>query len=372
MVIGLSHGGTTIYQGGNLADSVMIGTMDGVVVLSKSAEGAWKTTGHGLQGLHIHAIIFAEGLVFAGAYRSGVFASVDGGATWESRDNGVNVRSVFSLASAVVDGRTRLFVGTEPAHLYYSDDLGLSWTELPELRMVGSVQNWRFAADPFEAHLKHINFHPDDTSHIYASIEVGGLLESTDAGATWHDLDVPVPDVHRTLFDPRDANRMWNTGGGLIYSGDAGQTWDTWMPKDNNVGGYPDQLVLVPSNPDVMYLGSSETGPRSWVREGYSTAGGRIAKSTDGGRSWTVLRGGLPDGLHGNIEAMCLDESPIGVSLFAGTTDGEVWCSEDGGDTWSKIAQLAGISKSIHAEMLTTTRTTDLKFTDGEVAAKTV
>ena len=52
-------------------------------------------------------------------------------------------------------------------------------------------------------------------------------------------------------------------------------------------------------------------------------------------------------------------------------TDGEVWWSETGGERWELIAELAPVSKSVHAEMLTGERTTALRFSDGEVAAKT-
>ena len=68
---------------------------------------------------------------------------------------------------------------------------------------------------------------------------------------------------------------------------------------------------------------------------------------------------------------MCIEEAGKTVSLFAGMTDGEVWWSETGGERWELIAELAPVSKSVHAEMLTGERTTALRFSDGEVAAKT-
>ena len=224
--------------------------------------------------------------MFAGAWWDGVYASVDGGETWQARDAGIDVRSLFSLAATEIEGSTRLFAGTEPAHLYYSDDMGMSWAELPEVRSVESLPRWRFAADPFEAHLKHINFHPDDPTHMYVCIEVGGLLESTDGGRTWADIDVPNPDVHRTVIDYRNPSVLRTTGGaGLLLTEDGGQSWQELFGKENEIGGYPDQLVHLPSDPDTLYISASQTGPRSWVREGSTDgfAGGRIARSTDGG-----------------------------------------------------------------------------------------
>ena len=371
-MIGLSHGGTTIYSAELPSDEALVGTVDGVVRLRRDGN-RWLEVSHTLVGKHIHALLFVGGTVFAGAWWDGVYASVDGGETWQARDAGIDVRSLFSLAATEIEGSTRLFAGTEPAHLYYSDDMGMSWTELPEVRSVESLPRWRFAADPFEAHLKHINFHPDDPTHMYVSIEVGGLLESTDGGRTWADIDVPNPDVHRTVIDYRNPSVLRTTGGaGLLLTEDGGQSWQELFGKENEIGGYPDQLVHLPSDPDTLYISASQTGPRSWVREGSTDgfAGGRIARSTDGGRSWAVLAGGLPDRLHGNVEAMCLEESGESVQLFAGMTDGEVWWTGDGGESWSRIAQLAPVSKSVHTEMLTGVRTHALKFSDGERVEK--
>ncbi|MDE2886104.1 MAG: hypothetical protein OXO53_13580 [Chloroflexota bacterium] len=374
LMLGLSHGGTTIYSSDLPSGEVLVGTMDGVVKLRRDGD-RWPVVGRSLEGRHIHALLFVDGTVFAGAWWDGVYASEDGGETWEARDAGIDVRSLFSLAAVDRDGGKRLFAGTEPAHLYYSDDMGMTWAELPAVRSVASVPRWRFAADPFEAHLKHINFHPRDRQHIYVSIEVGGLLESTDGGETWADVEVPNPDVHRTVIDPRNPSVLRTTGGaGLLLSEDGGRSWQELFGKQNDIGGYPDQLVHVPSDPDTMYVSASRTGPRSWVQDGSveGFAGGRIGRSTDGGRSWTVLTGGLPDRLHGNVEAMCLEEAGASVQLFAGMTDGEVWWTGDGGERWSMVAQLAPVSKSVHTEMLTGERTHALKFADGELVQKTV
>ena len=128
----------------------------------------------------------------------------------------------------------------------------------------------------------------------------------------------------------------------------------------------------LPSDPDTLYVSASQAGPRSWVREGTAEgfAGGRIARSRDGGRSWTVLTGGLPGRWHGNVEAMCFEEAGGTVQLFAGMTDSEVWWTGDGGEHWSRIAQLAPVSESVHTEMLTGARTHALKFSDGERVEK--
>ena len=92
--------------------------------------------------------------------------------------------NVYSLAAKSVNDRVRVFAGTEPAHLFASDDFGVNWQEISSLRAVPSVPKWNFPAPPHIGHVKHINFDPDIPKTIYASVEVGGLLRSTDGAST--------------------------------------------------------------------------------------------------------------------------------------------------------------------------------------------
>jgi hypothetical protein len=53
--------------------------------------------------------------------------------------------------------------------------------------------------------------------------------------------------------------------------------------------------------------------------------------------------------MQGNVEAMSLHARPEGCSLFAATTAGEVFVSEDSGDSWTlAVTDLAPISKGGH------------------------
>jgi len=51
--------------------------------------------------------------------------------------------------------------------------------------------------------------------------------------------------------------------------------------------------------------------------------------------------------------ALCLEESDGKCSTFGGTTGGELFCSDDNGDTWTLISSnLAPISKKGHERLL--------------------
>jgi photosystem II stability/assembly factor-like uncharacterized protein len=182
-----------------------VGTREGVVTIERETSGSdWWLSHRALTDKHISAIIkeSESGLTFAGAFHGSVHASADDGKTWEPRSNGLTETDVYSLAARRVNGHVLLFAGTEPAHLFTSDDLGLHWSEVSSLRSVPSVPKWSFPAPPHIGHVKHINFDPDNPTTIYASVEVGGLLKSTDAGEHWEEFPSLYEDVHRLMIHP--------------------------------------------------------------------------------------------------------------------------------------------------------------------------
>ena len=369
MAIGLSHGGSNVYASAGRPRQVWVATQDGLVLLERTDGAAWRVAHRALRGLHISSMITEPGgnLLFAGAFFGSLHASADEGKTWERRDRGLAHQDVYSLACAQVDGKVRIYAGTEPAHLFYSDDLGLHWTELPSLRAVPSAPSWSFPAPPHVAHTKFITFDPRDPNTIYACIEQGAFLKSADSGKSWVELNTvgflrdksrPVEhfyDVHRALIDPRDSNRIYVTGGaGLYVTFNGGSRWERWASSDWPEDVYPDGFVLNPRHPDIMFVSAAEHNPTTWRKSGaLAHAGAKIYRSEDAGRSWKRLGGGLPDRMKHEVGALCLVDWGEGCSVFAGTTGGEVYLSEDGGERWALIASgLAPISKKGHERLL--------------------
>jgi photosystem II stability/assembly factor-like uncharacterized protein len=351
--IALSHGGTTTYSGTEPARRLLVGTADGVAVLERNgARDDWRVVGRTLRDRHVSALLTPRpGLVVAGAFHDTVHVSEDDGDTWTSCGAGIVPANVYSLAAVPRGDGLRLYAGTEPAHLFVSDDLGASWTERPGLRAVPGVPRWMFPAPPHHAHVKHIVPDPAAAEVLYACIEQGGLLRSGDAGITWHELSGFDDDVHFLVIDPRDARRLYISGGNGCYaSTDAGATWTHRTSRTDPVGGYPDTLVRLPRDPDVMFLGAAQGDPPVWRKTGH--AGSRVCQSRDGGATWRVLPG-FPRDMAAAIEAMTIEDAGGGVALYVGTTAGEVLASDDGGAAWRPIASaLPPIAKFGHDRAL--------------------
>ena len=369
MPIGISHGGSNVYSSPSPSDEVWVGTKDGMVLIRRKGTDKWWVAHQALRGLHISSIILEpeSGLLLAGAFFGSVHASEDGGKSWERRDNGLTVPDVYSLAWVRLNGRVRLYAGTEPACLFSSEDLGRHWTELPSLHSVPSASKWSFPVAPHVAHTKFITFDPYDPNSVYACIEQGALLKSSDSGKSWIELNAvgfyrdknrPAEqfyDVHKALIDPRDPKKIYVTGGaGLYVTPDGGGHWEQWKSSDWAEDVYPDGLVLNPRQPDVMFVSAAEHNPARWRASGTpGYAGGRIHRSKDAGRTWKRLGNGLPERMQHEFGALCLESCNDSYSVFAATTGGDVYWSEDGGDHWSLIISgLTPISKKGHERLL--------------------
>ena len=368
MAIGLSHGGTNVYSATERSHQLWAGTQDGLVLFERDG-GKWREAQRVLRGQRISSIIFehATGTMFAGAFFGSIHASADGGKTWERRDNGMPIHDVYSLASNVVDGKVRVYCGTQPAHIFLSEDLGAHWRELPSMREVPSAEQWSFPAPPHVAHTKFITFDPFDPNAIFACVEQGAFLKSTDLGETWKQLNTiglykdknrPVEhfyDVHRCLIDPRKRDHIYVTGGaGLYVTHTGGAKWERWTASDWAPDVYPDGFTWNLKNPDMMFVAAAEHNPVTWRKAGPSArAEGKIYRSKDCGQTWQRLGGGLPASLKHEFGALCSEEVNGVCAIFGGTTGGEVFCSEDDGESWTLITdKLAPISKKGHERLL--------------------
>lgn len=350
MLVCLSHGGSTVYESEGHATSLAVATAKGVVFLVRdTASAAWRESHRGLTDFHVIGLAHERisNMIVATMHDGGIAVSDDGGRTWQDRSAGVPSKNVYCVTIAYRSGRPRLYVGTEPARLYSSDDLGRSWREHTALRDVPSVSKWTFPAPPHDAHVINVTVDPTDPDRVFACVEQGGLFRSADGGETWTELLGFNDDVHRLMILNKDRRQLvMPTGYGFYRSSDSGDSWQDQSDRIQPVG-YPDPMVIDPRREDVMVLAGGEADPFHWMQE--KTARAHILRSTDGGLTWRKPDSGLPERFDASFEAMALCSRPGASSVYAGNTAGEVWSSDDDGASWRRIADgLPPVSKTIH------------------------
>ena len=160
--------------------------------------------------------------VLAGCRAGGVFESEDGGTTW--RNAALPASDVFSVAYSPADGAA--FAGCEPSALWARRNG--DWEELSALRELPSAPNWSFPPRPWTSHVRWIAPSPHDAEVVLAGIELGGLMRTSDGGATWEDHRPGAQrDVHSLAWHPTEPGRAYEAaGGGSAWSRDDGESWE--------------------------------------------------------------------------------------------------------------------------------------------------
>jgi hypothetical protein len=318
-------------------------TGDAVFVVEGDAE-TWSARlameGSGAQCLAVDPR--DQGTLYAGSSRQGLFKTADGGGSWDRLD--LPHDAVFSIAVSPLDGA--VYAGCEPSMIFKSSDGGTSWRELNGLRSLPSAPSWSFPPRPWTSHVRWLAPSPHDERVLLAGIELGGVMRSADGGETWADHRPGAqPDVHSLAWHPTAAGRAYEAGGGgAAWSRDGG---DSWEPADRGRDlHYTWALAVDRSDPDRWYV-SASPGPQYAHRPGQ--AHGKLYR-WQGKGPWESLGGGLPEPLDNMVYALASGPG----RLFAGLIDGEIYTSEDSGESWNRLRigadRLPGITALVISE----------------------
>ena len=131
---------------------------------------------------------------YLAAYEAGVYRTDDGGLTWdhlESYPSGY----AHSVLAHPTEGET-VYVGSEPATVFRSVDGGTSWEEFAGFRAVPESAEWGFHSPTRDSHVRDLRVAPDDPKCLYAGIEVGGMVGTSDGGTSWRQLPGLNDDIH--------------------------------------------------------------------------------------------------------------------------------------------------------------------------------
>jgi photosystem II stability/assembly factor-like uncharacterized protein len=251
-------------------------------------------------------------------------------------------------------------VGGEPIEIYVSVDAAKNWTRLESVRKTSGVTDFGYPLANVEPHVRDIAFDLRNPETLYAALQVGFILKSTDGGATWKLLDRGLDaDVHAIVIDPHHSNRLFIASGGDSYragqapgrslykSEDGGESWSpTAMDYDEE---YSVPLVMHPRDPDILYTALAHGSPGSWKRP--TGAECYLLKTTDGGKNWQKLSNGPNNGGKSFTEVLAIDDEAPN-QMYAGTRGGDIYASDDSGESWRMLdVKVPSISdmKCVHA-----------------------
>lgn len=172
------------------------------------------------------------------------------------------------------------------------------------------------------SHLSDIGFADANNGWIVGRSHI---LRTTDGGESWEPVDVPTPWATKLLVLGPDAIVVGSDGSNqnkqILRTLDGGRTWDRVSLARQHVDGRISGTVvtgLALAEPSTIF-----------ATTGTTLALGEIYRSDDGGHSWTSV-----------AEA---EGKPLMGIAFRGKRgvavgDGTAFWTEDGGDTWRRVA----------------------------------
>jgi len=253
---------------------------------------------------------------------------------------------VWHLEPSLDDPDT-CYAGVEDAALFKTTDGGASWRELAGLRGHASGPQWAPGAGGMCLHT--IVLDPVDRDRMFCAISSAGAFRSDDAGLTWkpvnqglHSEQIPNPTaevghcVHRIAIHPSKPDTLfmqkhWD----VMRSDDGGESWREISGNLPSDFGFP--IAVHTHEPDTIYVIPILSDSLHYPPEGKL----RVYRSRSGGQSWEALTKGLPQQhCYVNVlrDAMAVDTAnPCGI--YFGTTGGQVYASNDSGDSWTAVVR---------------------------------
>jgi photosystem II stability/assembly factor-like uncharacterized protein len=352
---------------------VLVGTRKGAFILTADGKrDRWDVSGPHFGGweiYHLKASPADPNRIFA-AQSSGWFGQImqrssDGGKTWETVGNKFaydgptgthqwydgtphpwEFAKVWHVEPSPTDPDT-VYAGVEDAALFRSTDGGQTWHELAGLRTHSTGSLWQPGAGGMCLHT--ILLDPKTPGRIFVAISSAGSFRSDDGGTTWRPINkglksegIPDPNaevghcVHRiAMHRSRPGTLFMQKHWDVMRSDNAGETWQEVSGNLPSDFGFP--IDVHAHEPETIYVVPIKSDSEHYPPDGKL----RVYRSRTGGNEWEPLTDGLPQRhCYVNVlrDAMAVDAlDPCGV--YFGTTGGQVFCSPNGGDRWTPIAE---------------------------------
>lgn len=379
-----------------MSQQILVGTRKGTFIVEK-ANGLWRPrlSGHAGSLVNYVAQDPYTGRLWAllghGHWGAKLSISDDRGATWQdapaqikypegaryigqdmyedaSSDFGVGWRistRPATLAKLWVIGFApggRVYVGTIPGGLFVSRDSGATFElNMPlwnhesrggDLSSGATQTETKWFGTPasdggeFAPGIHSIVVDSRDPNRMWVAVSSAGVIETTDGGQTWRSANkgmtmehTPEPeaewghDPHYIEQSSGDPEHIWQQNHvGVFYSADSARSWKKVSDPDQGIHfGFP-------------ITADAHRGQVAWVVPGRSdqqrmavNEGLFVGRTEDGGKSWRSLRKGLPQEHAFDVVYRHALSNKGGAVAF-GSTTGNLYVSDDGGEGWSTIA----------------------------------
>ena len=263
------------------------------------------------------------------AFENGIFRSEDGGKTWEAINDGLTggIESIVAIRNTVHLGSSPIFAGTKDG-LYRLEGGGWQRLELPGpakvIRAVATTENRLYVS--VELHWDQVDLRKADREEQ----RTWWMFRSSDFGNSWEDITptnawpvkgrapwIQLVAVGETLL----ASEMY---GGMVRSTDGGGTWLAPQPPGTSFPLSPIYAAATVAENTIYIAGN--TG---------------LYHSTNGGESWDLVNIGRHGQIHDLVAFKETGNGQDTPTTLYGRIKEEIMKTTDSGHSW----------KPVHAEI---------------------
>jgi hypothetical protein len=348
-----------------VSDCLLVSTRKGLFALEPGPAG-WRVARTAFVGENVT-------LAAADPHSGGWFAALnlghfgvklkfspDAGRTWEDRavpaypegatvptgDGKPPAPATLKLIWALEpDGTGALWAGTAPGGLFRSTDGGRTWDLARGLWDRPERAQW-FGGGYDQPAIHSVCVDSRNSKTVRIAISCAGVWLTEDGGETWRvtadgmfaeympperRTDPNIQDVHRMVQCPAAPDHLWaQHHNGVFRSIDGGASWAEVPGVVPSVFGFG--VAVHPRDPLTAWFAPAVKDECRVPVDAKLV----VSRTRDGGRSFDVLRNGLPQENAYDLvfrHALAIDRG--GDRLAVGSTTGGLWTTDDQGDTWA-------------------------------------
>ncbi len=291
--------------------------------------------------------------LFVGAPSGGLWKSEDGGSTWVSMIDNLEVIGCSDLVINPLNPMTM--------YLASSDGDASDTYSLGVLKSTNGGKTWNTTGLNWQVtqfrKIRKILMHPNDTSILFAATSVG-IYKTTDAGQTWQFKQTGTfTDIE---FKPGNPNVIYaarygySGAAGFYRSTDGGNTFQNITNGISVSSSIRFEIAVTPADTNIVYVVVAK-------QSNYSLAG--VFRSNDGGSSFTKVKDDSAPNLLGRSSSgsdLSVGQGWYDLDIIASPANKDevyvgginIWKSTDGGKNWTLNAHWTGSGAPyVHADI---------------------
>ncbi len=244
-------------------------------------------------------------------------------------------------------GQDELWCGTMPGGLFRSLDKGETWEIVDSLWRHPDRNKWLGGGADIPG-VHSICVDPRDSKTVRVAVSCGGVWVTRDSGASWaqtaHGMKFnqgpsaekespDAQDPHMMVQCLNEPDKFWvQHHAGIFKSVNGAKKWTSVKAQPSSFGF---GVVVHPDDANTAWFVPGVKDEKRIPVDGALV----VTRTRDGGKTFKSLKKGLPQKNAYDVvfrHGLAIDD--VGECLAMGSSTGNLWVSEDQGDSWAQVS----------------------------------